>query len=156
MRRKKVYKKHYTPDIKYNRIDVGRFINYVMKNGKKSIAEKIVYIAFDRINKELNEDPIKVFEKAVENAAPLLEVRSKRVGGANYQVPYEVKPDRRFVLAIRWIIESARARKGKPMAEKLAEEILAAYRGEGAAVKKKQDTHRMAEANRAFAHFAKI
>lgn len=156
MRRKKIYKKHYTPDVKYNRIDVGRLINYVMRNGKKSIAEKIVYTAFDKINKETKEDPLKVFEKAVENAAPLLEVRSKRVGGANYQVPYEVKPDRRFVLAIRWIIEAARSRKGKPMAQKLAEEILAAYRGEGAAVKKKQDTHRMAEANRAFAHFAKI
>lgn len=156
MRRKKVYKKHYTPDTKYNRVDVGRFINYVMRDGKKSIAEKIVYTTFDKISKEIKEDPIKIFEKAVENAAPLLEVRSKRVGGANYQVPYEVKPDRRFVLAIRWIIEAARARKGRPMAQKLAEEILAAYRGEGAAVKKKQDTHRMAEANRAFAHFAKI
>jgi len=155
MRKKRVYKKYYQHDIKYDRIDVGRFINYVMRDGKKSVAEKIVYSAFDKIKKETKDDPIKVFEKAIENASPLLEVISRRVGGANYQVPHEVRPERRFILASRWITEAARHRKGKPMADKLAEELLSAFKNEGAAIKKKQDTHRMAEANRAFAHFAR-
>jgi small subunit ribosomal protein S7 len=155
MRKKRVYKKYYKPDIKCERIDVGRFINYVMRDGKKSIAEKIVYDAFDKVKEAAKEDPIKIFEKAVENASPLLEVVSRRVGGANYQVPHEVRPERRFILAIRWIIGAARSRKGKPMADKLAEEIIAASKNEGAAIKKKLDMHRMAEANRAFAHFAR-
>jgi small subunit ribosomal protein S7 len=155
MRKKRVYRKHYGPDLKYGRVDIGRFINYVMRDGKKSTAERVVYAAFDAIHKASKEDPMKVFEKALENASPILEVASRRVGGANYQVPQEVRPDRRFVLAIRWIIGAARSKKGKPIAEKLAEEILAASKNEGAAIKKKQDTHRMAEANRAFAHFAR-
>jgi len=134
---------------------VERFINYVMRDGKKSIAEKIVYGAFDKVGEVTKEDPVKVFEKAVENASPVLEVKSRRVGGANYQVPHEVRPERRFILAIRWIIGAARSRKGKPMADKLAEEIIAASKNEGAAIKKKLDMHRMAEANRAFAHFAR-
>ncbi len=139
----------------YGRVDLGRFINYVMKDGKKSTAEKVVYGALDKIKEITKGDPIAVFEKAMENASPLLEVASKRVGGANYQVPREVRPERQFVLAVRWILIAARGKKGKPMAQKLADELLAASKNEGAAIKKKQDTHRMAEANRAFAHFAR-
>ncbi|OGZ53682.1 MAG: 30S ribosomal protein S7 [Candidatus Ryanbacteria bacterium RIFCSPLOWO2_01_FULL_48_26] len=155
MRKKRVYKKFYEADPKFDRIDIGRFINYVMEEGKRSTAERIVYDAFEKIKTVTKEDPAKVFDKALENASPLLEVVSRRVGGANYQIPEEVKPGRKFVLAIRWIIKAARTKKGKPMAEKLAEEIIAASKNEGAAIKKKQDTHRMAEANRAFAHFAR-
>lgn len=155
MRRNRVYKKFHTPDVVYDRIDLGRFINAVMHDGKKSVAEKVVYGAFDQIKAETGEDPVEVFEKAIENAAPLLEVSSRRVGGANYQVPREVRPARRFMLAIRWIVLSARKKSGKPMSTKLAEELIAASRNDGAAIKKKQDMHRMAEANRAFAHFAR-
>lgn len=154
MRKKRIYRRRYQPDSLYDRIDVGRFINYVMRDGKKSVAEKIVYQALQRVGEESKENPLEVFEKAIRNASPLLEVVSRRVGGANYQVPREVRPERRFILAARWIIEAARARKGKPMAEKLAAELLAAAKNEGAAIKKKQDMHKMAEANRAFAHFA--
>jgi len=155
MRKKRVYKKYREPDVKEGRVDVGRFINYVMESGKKSTAERIVYSAFEKIKKGTKEEPLKVFEKAIENASPVLEVVSRRVGGANYQVPIEVRPERRFMLAVRWIIRASRARKGKPMADKLAEELIAASKNEGAAIKKKLDTHRMAEANRAFAHFAR-
>ncbi|MBI2622988.1 MAG: 30S ribosomal protein S7 [Candidatus Liptonbacteria bacterium] len=155
MRKKRVYKKHYTPDLLHSRVDVSRFVNYVMQDGKKTTAERIVYGAFDSVKKVTGEEPLKVFEKALEHASPALEVRSRRVGGANYQVPQEVRPDRRFMLAVRWIVSAARAKKGKPMAEKLAEELIAASKNEGAAIKKKQDMHRMAEANRAFAHFAR-
>jgi len=155
MRKKRVYKKYHQPDAIHGRVELGRFINYVMKDGKKSTAEKLVYKAFDKIKAQTKEDPMVVFEKALENASPLLEVASKRVGGANYQVPREVRPERRFILALRWIIGAARSRKGKPMADKLAEELIAASKNEGSAIKKKQDTHRMAEANRAFAHFAR-
>jgi small subunit ribosomal protein S7 len=155
MRKKRVYKKFYTADAVHNRVELGRFINYVMQDGKKSTAERLVYGAFDKIKAATKEDPMVVFEKALENAMPLLEVASKRVGGANYQVPREVRPERRFMLAVRWIIAAARAKKGKGMADKLAEELIAASKNEGNAIKKKQDTHRMAEANRAFAHFAR-
>lgn len=155
MRRKRKYKKNHKPDIKHDNIAVGRFINYLMRKGKKSVAEKVLYESFDRIGKETKQEPLSVFEKAIENASPLLEVFSKRVGGANYQVPREVRPERRFFLACRWIINAAKAKKGKPMAEKLAEELVAASKSEGAAIKKKHDVHRMAEANRAFAHFAR-
>ena len=154
MRKKRVYKKYYGPDLKYNRVDLGRFINYVMREGKKSTAEKVVYGAFEKIGVDTKEDPIAIFEKAMQNASPVLEVVSKRVGGANYQVPQEVTPERRFILASRWIIGAARNKKGVPMAKKLADELIAASKNEGSAIKKKQDTHRMAEANRAFAHFA--
>lgn len=154
MRKKRVYKKFHTPDARYQRVDIGRFINYVMKDGKKSIAERVVYGAFDRIKEETKLDPIEVFEKAMSNASPIVEVASKRVGGANYQVPREVRPERRFVLGVRWIIGAARSKKGKPIAAKLAEELILASKNEGNAIKKKLDTHRMAEANRAFAHFA--
>ena len=155
MRKKRVYKKFHTPDAVHARVELGRFINYVMKDGKKSTAEKVVYGALDKVKATTKEDPIKIFEKALENVSPLLEVASKRVGGANYQVPREVRPERRFMLAVRWIVTAARSKKGKPMADKLAEELIAASKNEGAAIKKKQDTHRMAEANRAFAHFAR-
>jgi small subunit ribosomal protein S7 len=155
MRKKRVYKKHYEPDIAHGRIDLGRFINYVMQDGKKSTAERLVYDAFKKIKETTKEDPLKVFEKALENVSPMLEVKSRRVGGANYQVPQEVRPDRKFILSIRWIIGAARSRKGKPMAVKLADEIVAASKNEGTAIKKKLDMHRMAEANRAFAHFAR-
>lgn len=155
MRKKRVYKKYHEPDPKFNRVDVGRFVNYVMEDGKKLVAEKVVHEAFDIIKSQTKEEPIEVFERALNNASPVLEVASKRVGGANYQVPREVRPARRFVLACRWIIGAARSRKGKKMAIKLADELIAAAKNEGTAIKKKQDTHRMAEANRAFAHFAR-
>jgi small subunit ribosomal protein S7 len=155
MRKKRIYKKFHQPDVVFGRVELGRFINYVMKDGKKSTAEKLVYSAFDKIKETTKEEPMVVFERALENTMPLLEVASKRVGGANYQVPREVRPERRFVLALRWIIGSARAKKGKGMADKLAEEIIAASKNEGNAIKKKLDMHRMAEANRAFAHFAR-
>jgi small subunit ribosomal protein S7 len=155
MRKKRIYKKFHQPDVVHGRVELGRFINYVMKDGKKSTAEKLVYDAFDKIKEITKEEPMVVFERALENVMPLLEVASKRVGGANYQVPREVRPERRFVLALRWIIGAARAKKGKGMADKLAEEIIAASKNEGSAIKKKLDMHRMAEANRAFAHFAR-
>ena len=155
MRKKRVYKKFYEADPQFGRIDIGRFINYVMREGKRSIAERLVYDAFDKIKTVTKEEPTKVFDKALENASPLLQVVSRRVGGANYQIPEEVNPEKKFILALRWIIGTARSKKGKPMAEKLAEEIIAASKNEGAAIKKKQDMHRMAEANRAFAHFAR-
>ena len=155
MRKKRKYKKVQQPDAQYNNLAVGKFINYLMRKGKKSVAEKILYKAFENIQKETNTEPLEVFQKAIENASPLLEVVSRRIGGANYQIPREVRPERRFFLACNWIIEAARSRKGKPMATKLAEEIIAASKNEGAAIKKKQNIHKMAEANRAFAHFAR-
>lgn len=126
-----------------------------MKKGKKSVAEKVFYDALTAIKNQSKNEPLPVFEKAIENTSPLIEVFSKRVGGANYQVPREVRPERKFFLACKWIIDAARSRKGKSMAEKLAEELMAASKNDGAAIKKKQNVHRMAEANRAFAHFAR-
>jgi len=157
MRKKQIYKnrKMRQPDIKYQNLTIGRFINYLMMDGKKSLAEKIFYQAFEHIQKITQLDPLKVFEKAMENASPLVAVVSRRVGGANYQIPMEVRPERKFFLASHWIIGAARAKKGKTMAENLAEEIIAASKNEGAAIKKRQDMHRVAEANRAFAHFAR-
>ncbi len=155
MRKKRVYKKYRKPDVVHGRVDLGRFINYVMKDGKRSTAERVVYGALAKVQETTKGDPMEIFQKALENASPLLEVASRRVGGANYQVPREVRPERQFILAVRWIIGAARARKGKPMADKLAEELMAAAKNEGSAIKKKLDTHRMAEANRAFAHFAR-
>ena len=154
MRRKRSYKREHYPDLKFKSVALGRFINYVMEDGKKDIARKIVYNALNAIEKQTKQDPLPFFEKALQNAAPAVEVSSRRIGGANYQVPREVREPRKFMLATRWIIQAARSKKGRPMAQKLAEEILAAAKNEGAAIKKKQDTHRMAEANRAFAHFS--
>jgi len=152
MRKRSYYKKReHKGDPEQNRVDVGRFINYLMKEGKKTVAEKNFYDALTKIQKATKEDPIKVFEKALENATPMLEVVSRRIGGANYQIPRDIRPERQFFLATHWIIQAARSRKGKPMAQKLAEELIAAAKNEGVAIKKKLDTHRMAEANRAFA-----
>jgi small subunit ribosomal protein S7 len=148
----KIKKRIIQPDYIHNSVSVAVFINKVMKKGKKSTAEKIVYKTFDEIKKK-NKDPLFVFEEALKNATPLVEVRPKRVGGATYQVPVPVEKDRALTLATRWIIDAARSKKGKGMAEKLAEEIMAAAENTGKAIKKKEDTHRMAEANRAFAHF---
>ena len=144
------------PDIKFDSIDVERLINYVMIRGQKETARKIVYTAFEEIKnaKEGGGDPIEIFETALKNAGPQMEVRSRRVGGANYQVPREVRPERRHALALRWIIGAARGAKGIPMHKALATELMLAAKEEGNAVKKKEDTHNMAEANRAFAHFA--
>ena len=154
MARKKIKKHPVAPDPLYNSVTVAKFINQVMRKGKKALAQKIVYGAFEIIKEKTKKDPLEIFEKAIENAAPLLEVRPRRVGGATYQVPVEVKGDRRITLAMRWIIQAAKSKKGKPMKEKLAQELILAYQNEGDAVKRKENTHRMAEANRAFAHFA--
>jgi len=146
------------PDIRYGNADVARLINYVMVRGQKETARKIVYAAFELIQNEKEEngggDPQEIFAAAIRNAGPQMEVRSRRVGGANYQVPREVRPERRQALAFRWIINAARGQKGVPMFKSLAKEIMLASKEEGAAVKKKEDVHKMAEANRAFAHFA--
>ncbi|MFH1188534.1 MAG: 30S ribosomal protein S7 [bacterium] len=155
MRKKQAPKREYAADVMYDNIVVTRFINYVMKDGAKGAATKVVYAAMERAGKQLKKDPIEVFEKVIENVSPVVEVVSKRVGGANYQMPREVRPERRFVLASRWLLIAARSKSGKAMSERLADEFVAAYNNEGAAIKKKQDVHRMAEANRAFAHFAR-
>ncbi len=143
------------PDYKYNSPKVERFINYVMEAGKKEIARKIVYGSFEIIKEKTKTDnPLEVFDKAIKNVGPLTEVRSRRVGGANYQVPREVRADRRFALAMRWILAAARAQKGKPMKECLAIELLSAANNEGTAVTKRINVHKMADSNKAFAHFA--
>jgi small subunit ribosomal protein S7 len=141
------------PDPKYNSELVARFINRLMGGGKKSVAATIMYDAFDIIEERTHRNPLQVFLQAVENVTPVLEVRPRRVGGATYQIPIEVRPERRTSLAIRWLIKAAQSRKGRPMAEKLADELMDASRNTGATVKKKEDTHKMAEANRAFAHY---
>jgi small subunit ribosomal protein S7 len=152
MRKRSYYKKRdHKADYEHNRVDVSRFINYLMKDGKKTVAEDVFYKALDEIKKNVKEDPVRVFEEAIKNASPLQEVVSRRIGGANYQIPREVRPERKFFLATNWIISAARVKKGKPMHQKLAEELVAASKNEGAAIKKKQDMHKMAEANRAFA-----
>jgi len=148
-----VPKREIAPDPLYNNVDVARLINKVMKDGKKSIAEKIVYGAFDLIREKTKRDPLEVFYQALNNVMPLVEVRPRRVGGANYQVPIEVRPDRSKSLGLRWLVQYARERQGKSMIEKLAQEIMDAANGTGGAVKKREDTHRMAEANKAFAHY---
>jgi small subunit ribosomal protein S7 len=143
------------PDQKYNSVRVEKFINSVMWDGKKSTARKVVYDALDILKEKTKaENPLEVFETAIRNVGPAMEIRSRRVGGANYQVPREVRPERKNALAFRWILLAARSAKGKPMAEKLANELMAAANNEGSAIKKKDDTLRMAEANKAFAHFA--
>jgi small subunit ribosomal protein S7 len=153
MRRRTAERRQPIPDPVYNDVLVSRFVNAVMTSGKKNVARRLVYQAFDVIQDRTKEDGIEVFHKAVSNAAPLVEVRSRRVGGATYQVPIEVRPDRRVALAFRWLIQYARARSDKSMANRLANELISAAKGEGGAIKKKDDTHRMAEANKAFAHF---
>ncbi|MBI2847887.1 MAG: 30S ribosomal protein S7 [Chloroflexi bacterium] len=152
-RRSQAIKREILPDPRYQNVLVSHMINRIMKRGKKSVAEKIVYGAMGMIEQKESKVPTSVLEQAVKNATPQLEVKSRRIGGANYQVPVEVRPERSLALAYRWLIQSARSRPGKSMAEKLAGEIADAARGEGATIKKKDDTHRMAEANRAFAHY---
>ena len=142
------------PDYKYSSLLVAKFINKVMEMGKKSVAEKIVYGALERAEKEIKKPALEILDAALNNAGPQLELKSRRIGGANYQVPYEVRGERKMALAFRWIINAARSVKGKPMQEKLSLEIINAYNTTGNAIKKKTDTHRMAEANKAFAHFA--
>lgn len=146
-------KRDITPDPKYRDKLVAKFINSIMYGGKKSTAETVVYQAFDKISLTKKDDPVKVFKQALENIKPVIEVRSRRVGGANYQVPMEVRPDRRVSLGFRWLIAAARSRGEKTMQERLSNEILEALDSKGAAIKKKEDVHRMAEANKAFAHF---
>jgi len=155
MRRKIKNRNIVQPDFIYNSQKLEKFINYIMWNGKKETARKIIYKAFDIIKEKTgNPNPLEIFDLAMKNAGPLTEVRSKRIGGANYQVPREVRLERRLALAMRWIRDAARKGKGRPMHLKLAEELIAASKNEGAAIKKKEDTHKMAEANKAFAHFA--
>jgi small subunit ribosomal protein S7 len=155
MRRKLKAKKPLAPDSVYDSEKVAKFVNYVMLEGKKTTARAVVYRALEEV-KELskNPNPLEIFEAALKNTGPTMEVRSRRVGGANYQIPREVRPERRQYLSMKWIVDAARAKKGKAMHEKLAEEIIAASNNEGDAVKKRDTTHRMAEANKAFAHFA--
>ena len=142
------------PDVRYKSQKVEKLINYCMERGKKNAARSIVYDAFDIVKEKTGEDPLVVFDTAVRNVGPTLEVRSRRIGGANYQVPREVRAERRFALALRWMVAAARAKKGSPMGKKLADELLAASKNEGEAVKRRENTHKMADANKAFAHFS--
>ena len=154
MRRKVTSRKSIEPDAKYNSVLVAQVITKLMMAGKKTVAERIVYGALDQAEKQLKKPALEILDTAMENAGPKVELRSRRIGGANYQVPYEVTPERRMTLGVRWIILAARSVKGKPMQQKLAEELMNAVNNTGVAVKKKLDTHRMADANKAFAHFA--
>jgi small subunit ribosomal protein S7 len=153
MRRRRAKKRKIPPDMVYGSELVSKFINSLMWDGKKYLAEKIFYNALKIVEQKTKNDGLTVFLKAIDNVKPIVEVRPRRVGGATYQVPIEVRPDRQISLAIRWIIQTAREKKGKPMSEKLAEELITASEGRGGAWKKKEDTHKMAEANKAFAHF---
>lgn len=155
MRGKEAPKRKIEGDLKYNDKNIAKFINYVMKDGKKSTAERIVYGAFNIIKDKIKQDPRHVFNKAIKKVSPLVEVRGKRVGGANYQVPVQVRGERRFYLGCHWMIDAANDRKGRSMEEKLAAEVLDASNGEGNAIKKREAVHKMAEANKAFAHFSR-
>lgn len=155
-RKKYVKKRNILPDPRYKSVLVARFINKILSRGKKELSRRIVYKAFDKISEKTKKDPLVVFEKAISNASPMLEVKSRRIGGANYQIPFKVEGDRKSALAMRWIIDASRGKKGKSMDKKLADEIIEAYNETGSAIKKKEDTHRMAEANRAFAHYARF
>jgi small subunit ribosomal protein S7 len=152
-RRARVIKRNIPPDAKYNNTTIARLINKIMMHGKKSTAERVIYDALQIIEQRESKDPVSILEQAVKNATPLLEVKPRRVGGATYQVPVEVRTDRSSSLALRWLVTSARARAGKSMAEKLSAELSDASKRQGATIKKRDDTHRMAEANRAFAHY---
>jgi small subunit ribosomal protein S7 len=153
MRRRRPERRVILPDPVYNDKLIAKFVNYIMVGGKKGVAERIFYGAMDMVKSRTKTDGLKIFEKAIENASPSVEVKSRRVGGATYQVPIEVPKGRRFYLASHWIINAAASRSGKPMSEKLATELISAANGDGGAIKKKDDTHRMADANKAFAHF---
>ena len=153
MRGKRSTKRKTQPDKKFGSIVISKFINYIMRNGKKSVAQTIVYDAIDIISEKTKQDGLSIFTQAMKNIQPSVEVKGRRIGGANYQVPIVVSGERKNILACRWVIEASRGRKGKRMAEKLADELLAAYNNEGEAIKKKLNVHKMAEANKAFAHF---
>lgn len=152
-RRNKPAKRPVVPDPRYSSVQVAMFINRMMRGGKKSVAQRVFYEAMELIESREKSDPIEVFERALKNVAPAVEVKPRRVGGSTYQVPVEVPPDRATSLSMRWIMQSAQSRSGRSMAEKLANEVMDAAKGQGAAIKKREDTHRMAEANRAFAHY---
>ena len=152
-RKGRVPKREILPDPVYGSVVVAKLVNSIMLDGKKGVAQEIVYSAFNRINEMTGEEPMEVFEKAMSNIMPVLEVKARRIGGANYQVPIEVRPERRQTLALRWLTNATRARGEKTMSERLAKELIDASNNAGASVKKKEDTHRMAEANKAFAHF---
>jgi small subunit ribosomal protein S7 len=152
-RRRQAERREVLPDPKFGDVTVTRFMNSIMRDGKKSVAEAIVYSAFEQMEKRAKSDPVGLFHQALDNVMPAIEVRSRRVGGATYQVPVEVRPERRQTLALRWIITAARARNEKTMVERLSGELLDASNNRGTAVKKREDTHRMAEANRAFSHY---
>ena len=152
-RRRRAERRKVIPDPKYHNVELAQFINKVMLNGKKTVAQKIVYDALDLASNEVRRSQIDVFEQAIRNTTPMVEVRSRRVGGATYQVPTEVRPERRLALSMRWIIQAARARRGRPMAERLSIELAEAARGQGSAVRRREELYRMAEANRAFAHY---
>ncbi len=152
-RRREVPKREVLPDVRYRSRAVAKFVNNLMRTGKKSLAQRIMYEAMDIIRNRSGEDPLRVFEKALDNVRPMIEVKSRRVGGSTYQVPVDIRPERRQALAMRWIIGFARSRGEKTMAERLANELMDAAQGRGSSVKKKEDTHRMAEANKAFAHY---
>ncbi|MBI3291157.1 30S ribosomal protein S7 [Candidatus Falkowbacteria bacterium] len=151
--RGKTPKRKITPDPKYRSLSISKFINQIMKGGKKSTAQKVVYDCFEIIKEKTKKDPLEIFDGALKNVGPEVEVKSRRIGGGNYQIPVAVFGDRKTTLAYRWIITAAKSHKGAPMSQKLADELISAYNKEGAAIKKKQDTYKMAEANRAFAHF---
>ena len=153
MRKRQATKRDVLADPIYNSKVVTKLVNHIMKDGKKGTAQKIIYNAFDIVKEKTGEDPLEVFDKAMNNIMPVLEVKARRVGGANYQVPIEVRPDRRETLGLRWLVKYTRLRGEKGMTDKLAKEIMDAANGTGASVKKKEDTHKMAEANRAFAHY---
>ena len=152
-RRRRAEKRRVTPDPRYQNVELAQFINKIMFNGKKTVAQRIVYDALEQAGDEARRPGIEVFGQAIRNTLPMVEVKSRRVGGATYQVPTEVRPDRRLALAMRWIISAARSRTGRPMADRLAAELSEAARGQGTAVKRREDLYRMAEANRAFAHY---
>lgn len=155
MRRKLKSKRVLTPDYRYQSPKVAKLINYVMEKGHKNIAQEIVYGAFEEIKQTTKKEPLEIFEAALQNSGPLMEIKTRRVGGANYQIPHEVSDARKLTLSLRWLLEFARAKKGKPMHAKLAEEIMMAAKNEGETIKRRENVHKMAEANRAFAHFAR-
>ncbi|MBI5077412.1 30S ribosomal protein S7 [Candidatus Falkowbacteria bacterium] len=165
MRGKQAIKRKIRPDLRYGNTLISKFINYLMSDGKRTVAERVLYDSFDAIQKQIEQGKIKkddypdalsVFDQAIKNVSPLMEVRGKRIGGGNYQIPFPVRGERKYFLAMHWLINAARGKKGRPMAQKLADEFISAINNEGEAIKKKQDVHRMADANRAFAHFARF
>ncbi len=153
MRRRRAEVRDIEPDVRYNNVKIQRFINHVLKDGKKDLAAKLVYDALEIMVEKTGKEPVELFEQAMANASPRMEVRPRRIGGATYQIPMEVHTHRAFTLASRWILEAARSRKGQPFQERLADELLSAFNNEGSAIRKREEAHRMAKANRAFSHF---